>query len=149
MTLALVDKAAADTSVGVILHVGSGVGCFGGIEQVAVFVFVVFTTDNLYFVTGIVRRACEVVTVTFLGVTVVVGLKVTEGLVMVEALRVRVFVVVVMEVTSRNIQVSSTLDKGSTLYVLMIGVIVADTVTTRVSLRPSHHSRSDLPVGVN
>ena len=108
MALEPVDNAAADTNVGVILHVGSGFGCVAGIEHVAVFVCVVCTTDNLYFVTGSVARALEVVTVTFLGVVVVVGLKVTEALVIVEGVRVTVFVVVVVEETSKSTRVNNT-----------------------------------------
>lgn len=82
--------------------------------QVAVTVFVVLTMEREYLVNFRVNRVSVLVTVTWLGVTVVVGLMVVDGLVTVTATNVVVVVLVVV------------------LVALTTGVITAVAVTVGV-----------------
>ena len=70
---AWVDSAAAVIKVGVIVHVGSGVFCLGGIEQEAVLVLVVIEATTTLPVLEMVATVLVTVVVTLAGVTVVVG----------------------------------------------------------------------------
>jgi hypothetical protein len=88
-------------TVGVIVQIGSRWGCFVGLMQLAVAVFVVLAIEREYLVNFRVS-VLVVVTVTLLGVTVVVGLMVVDGLVTVTGAKVVTVVSVVVLVESRQ-----------------------------------------------
>lgn len=107
-------RAAAWMRVGVMWQVGSGLHCFGGIEQLAVTTVVLLEITIVGMVFVIVSKVFVVVTVTRRGVMVLVGERVVEGSVMVD------FGSVVVEVSV------------STEVELTTGVVVNGTVTVGV-----------------
>ena len=95
-----VSRAREITTVGLIVQVGSGKGCLFDLMQVAVAVSVVLTIEREYLVNVRANSVSVVVTVTLLGVTVVVGLMVVDGLVTVTGVKVVTVVPVVVLVAS-------------------------------------------------